>query len=253
MSSHTTSHASKSSTKQDATAAAQSKRAFFDPWNSSSTGHQRAENRLSGSTSWRDSRSIKLTSQYNAGQSAGGGERLYDTVGAGSENFGKDGRKENGGWVKGASGLRGKCQRSILEVMGVKNVKPNVAAPATKIISISPPAIDQYNDALSDIELDGPATPIESQQDHKKQIFQNLCVYINGSTAPLISDHKLKYILAEHGAKMSIALGRRSVTHVILGTGAGQGGAGGGLSGSKIQKEIARVGGKGVKFVGPEW
>ena len=30
-------------------------------------------------------------------------------------------------------------------------------------------------------------------------------------------------------------------------------GAGGGLAGSKIQKEIARVGGKGVKFVSAEW
>ncbi|KAI4242633.1 MAG: hypothetical protein L6R42_010952, partial [Xanthoria sp. 1 TBL-2021] len=51
-----------------------------------------------------------------------------------------------------------------------------------------------------------------------------------------------------------IALGRRSVTHVILGTpnGAGLGGgrgAGGGLAASKIQKEIMRVGGKGLKLL----
>jgi hypothetical protein len=87
----------------------------------------------------------------------------------------------------------------------------------------------------------------------KKQIFQNLCIFINGTTGPLISDHKLKYLLAEHGARMSIALGRRSVTHVILGNTYNKGGAGGGLAGTKIQKEISRVGGKGIKFVSVEW
>ncbi|KAI4168814.1 MAG: hypothetical protein LQ346_009031, partial [Caloplaca aetnensis] len=63
-------------------------------------------------------------------------------------------------------------------------------------------------------------------------------------------------LLAENGARVSIALGRRTVTHVILGTpnaGAGAGGAGGGLAASKIQKEIQRVRGKGVKYVGVEW
>jgi len=47
------------------------------------------------------------------------------------------------------------------------------------------------------------------------------------------------------------------VTHVILGNPNGQagrtGGAGGGLASSKIQKEIANVRGKGVKFVSVEW
>lgn len=93
----------------------------------------------------------------------------------------------------------------------------------------------------------------EKSETQQKQIFRGLCFYINGSTAPLISDHKLKHLLVERGAKMSIALGRRSVTHVILGTANERGGAGGGLAGGKIQKEIARVGGKGVKFVGVEW
>lgn len=87
----------------------------------------------------------------------------------------------------------------------------------------------------------------------KKQIFRNLCFYINGSTAPLISDHKLKYLLAEHGATMSIALGRRTVTHVIVGTTSSNGGAGGGLAGGKIQKESTRVRGKGVKYISAKW
>lgn len=87
----------------------------------------------------------------------------------------------------------------------------------------------------------------------KKQVFENLCVYINGTTGPLVSDHKLKYLLAQHGARISIALGRKTVTHVILGNTYNKGGAGGGLAGTKIQKEVSRVGGKGIKFVSVEW
>lgn len=97
--------------------AAPATRTFFDPWNSSSTGHQRAENRLSGSTSWRASRSLKLGEQYRGGL-AGGQQRVADTVGAGSEDFGKDGRKKNGAWEKGARGLRMKGQKSLVEVWG---------------------------------------------------------------------------------------------------------------------------------------
>ena len=77
---------------------------IFDPFNSSATGHQRADNRLSGSTSWRDSRSLKLREQFSSG--ASGGKRVSDTVGAGSTDWGLDGRLENGGWERGAKGLR---------------------------------------------------------------------------------------------------------------------------------------------------
>jgi hypothetical protein len=90
---------------------------------------------------------------------------------------------------------------------------------------------------------------------HNKKIFDGLVVYVNGSTYPMISDHKLKHLLAENGARMSIHLGRRQVTHVILGkpNGSEGMGAGGGLAASKIQKEIKRVGGCGIKYVGVEW
>jgi hypothetical protein len=57
----------------------------FDAWNSSSTGHQRAENRLGGSTGWRQSRSSKLSYQFKSGGT--GGKHISDTVGAGSENW----------------------------------------------------------------------------------------------------------------------------------------------------------------------
>jgi hypothetical protein len=105
----------------------------------------------------------------------------------------------------------------------------------------------------ADLPLEALSNPPTPKHQMQKQIFAGLCFYINGSTAPLISDLKLKRLLAERGGKMSIGLGRRSVTHVILGTANGHGGAGGGLAATKIQKEIARVGGKGLKFVGVEW
>lgn len=255
MSADATSHASpaprlRHGGQSIVTKAAQPTKIFFDPYNSSATGHQTAPSRLAGTTSWRDSRNRKLREQYSGGQS--GGQRLYDTVGAGSENFGQDGRKDNGDWEKGASGLRSRGQRSIAEALGAKaskgNVKPKGKSTADENAGHASftPALPQTSKLESD-------TSADDTKSTKPQIFTNLCFYINGSTAPLISDHKLKYVLTEHGGRTSVALGRRTVTHVILGTGCERGGAGGGLSSSKIQKEIARVRGKGVKFVTADW
>lgn len=89
-----------------------------------------------------------------------------------------------------------------------------------------------------------------------RKIFDGLVIYINGSTHPLISDHRLKHVWAENGGKVSIHLGRKVVTHVVLGTPNGNGagaGAGGGLAAGKMQREIAKVRGKGIKYVGVEW
>ena len=215
--------------------AANPSRKLFDPWNSSSTGHQRADNRLAGSTSWRVSRTTKLAQQFKAGP--GGGKRLYDTVGAGSKDFGKDGRKENGDWETGAVGLREKGWQDVRGLLG----------PDKKPI------------ASSGREVPEKVQPTENTEDEskcpaEKKIFTGLCIYINGSTSPMVGDHKLKQLLAQHGARISIALGRRSVTHVILGTPNGAtGGAGGGLAAGKIQKEIKRIRGCGVKYVGVDW
>jgi len=87
------------------------------------------------------------------------------------------------------------------------------------------------------------------------QVFVGTCIYINGSTYPAISDHKLKHLLVTHGARLSIHLGRRSATHVIFGrpNASTVPGVGGGLSASKMQKEITKIGGKNVKFVTVEW
>ncbi|KAF1848559.1 uncharacterized protein K460DRAFT_364558 [Cucurbitaria berberidis CBS 394.84] len=238
-------------------------RTFFDPWNSSSTGHQRAENRLSGSTSWRDSRNLKLGEQYKGGLT-GGRKRVADTVGAGSEDFGEDGRKANGGWDKGAKGLRTGGQKSLAEVWGasktdrkISNGKhPEVDRGQSEHVPSHSGHIeghldyDKADDSNSNPHDDPPCPPSALPE---KQIFTGLCFYVNGSTAPLVSDHKLKHLLAAHGARHSIALGRRSVTHVILAAANARGGIGGGLAASKIQKEIARSAGKAVKFITAEW
>ncbi|KAF2012166.1 hypothetical protein BU24DRAFT_353048 [Aaosphaeria arxii CBS 175.79] len=238
-------------------------RTFFDPWNSSSTGHQRAENRLSGSTSWRDCRNRKLGEQFRS-SGRGGGRRVADTVGAGSEGFGIDGRLANGGWERGASGLRTGGQRSLVEVWGARKRRCSSSQEGEshtldindKDIVLPPP---DHHHLPSSTSTSPPAQrpPSPSSPAQPKQIFSGLCMYINGSTAPLISDQNLKRLLATRGATTSVALGRRTVTHVVLGTpishrGSGSG-SGGGLAASKIQREIERTGGKGVRFVSVEW
>jgi len=265
-------------------------RRFFDPWNSSSTGHQRADNSLAGSTSWRESRSLKLSNQFGGG--ASGGARLADTVGAGSEDFGKDGRLENGDWAKGAPGLRERGQISVVEAFRVKKVGVKDTAIEKAKAKVLADEVQKQELDLLDIPSAQPVRQDSSQEQEEQvssyeekllrensspdeqtenakhdedtesattpkppQVFARTCIYINGSTFPTISDHKLKHLLVTHGARLSIHLGRRSVSHVILGraNGASVPGAGGGLSASKMQKEIAKVGGKNVKFVTAEW
>nr|POE48090.1 hypothetical protein CFP56_01418 [Quercus suber] len=271
-----------------APAAAKPSKSIFDPFNSSATGHQRADNRLSGSISWRDSRTLKLRNQFTSG--AGGGNRVSDTVGAGSLDFGKDGRTETGGWVKGAKGLRTRGQTSILESMkGIRVEKADVERPKKRMRTedefqpttvVNPFTPFRKSDgsfressikghgspsdllspidspttspaAVEEVLRDTPASPVATEV--YQPIFANLTVYINGSTAPAVSDHRVKHLLSNHGANLSIALGRRTVTHVIVGRPSSSGGSGGGLSGTKLQKEISRTGGKTVKFVGVEW
>lgn len=271
--------------------AAKPSRNIFDPFNSSATGHQRAENRLGGSTSWRDSRSLKLREQFASG--VGGGKRVSDTVGAGSLDFGQDGRTESGGWVDGAKGLRTGGQASLWESMDLEKDESRPAEKAkledaTSVVNaftpfkkpdgsiretswtshesspshlLSPwdardarePSPDDAEQQQTDEQVEE-ESKLSNQSQEYPQIFSGLTFYINGSTAPHISDHKLKHLLSLHGGNLSIALGRRSVTHVIIGKpGTAGEGCGGGLAGTKIQKEIARQRGKAIHFVTAEW
>ncbi|CEJ94675.1 hypothetical protein VHEMI10192 [[Torrubiella] hemipterigena] len=182
--------------------------ASFDIWNSSATGHQRAE--AQPGKGWRAVRDIKLHSQFKA-VDGGGGARLQHPH----------------SFFKNAYGDEDE------DVLQTKSVVDMLRKPGT---------------------MD---TPKQTQQEvqTKKGIFDGLTVYVNGSTYPLISDHKLKRVLLENGASMAMHLGRRRVTHVVLGrpSGKGDGGAEGGLAGGKMEKEIRRGGGGGIKYVGVEW
>ncbi|KAG9753305.1 hypothetical protein KCU73_g5915, partial [Aureobasidium melanogenum] len=247
---------------------------------SSSIGDQKADNRPAGSTSWRDSRSLKLSNQF--GRGASGGARVADTVGAGGEDFGKDCRLNNQSWAKGAPGLRSGSQMSVVEAfrirkVGVKDMATEKAKAKTMvnrgkeqeldlldIPSAQPvpqhssqdqdPASSYENELLrEDSSPDGQGDEAHQDQDTEStttrkppQVFAGVCIYINGSTFPTISDHKLKHLLVTHDARLSIHLGRRSVTHVVLGrpNASSIPGAGGGLSASKMQREITKIGGK---------
>ncbi|MCJ1383723.1 hypothetical protein MMC17_006837 [Xylographa soralifera] len=287
----------------------------FDPYNSSATGHQTCPSRLVGTVSWRVSRSRKLSEQFGSGHAAlggvyagGGGKRLYDTVGAGSKDFGKDGRRENGSWddslrgVRGMAGVKsmgdvgqmlgvrvGKRAEAVEgKVLGKREVKEQERGSTTRAVREAEPVLKRQKTAEEDLleeipeeaicALASQAFPSNSLSTSihlstsnltsmpssipastiasPRPIFASLTIYINGSTAPLISDHRLKFLLVEHGANVAVALGRRTVTHVVLGkgnAGPGKGGAGGGLAAGKIEKELRRIGGKGVRFVGVEW
>ncbi|KAH6652912.1 hypothetical protein BKA67DRAFT_659569 [Truncatella angustata] len=217
----------------------------FDPWNSSSTGHQRAENRLGGSTSWRESRSTKLQSQFEGG--AVGGKRMSDAVEAGSKHW------DNKAQAIIPPDLRTRATFSVMEMLATPGtMKQSFGKSAPAPVKGNVESITAMEKSMARRQAEDEAR--EEIHERPRKLFDGIVIYINGSTYPTISDHKLKHILAEHGARISIHLGRRQVTHVILGrSSGGGGGAGGGLAGGKLQKEIQKVGGAAVKFVGVEW
>lgn len=197
----------------------------FDPWTSSTSGHQTdSHHRRSSRREWRASRTAKLARQFDEG-------RVLQDPGGRSERA----EKEEGGQAElGQEGL---------------SLTPTLSQPPRCINAAAAAAA-------------AAAAGEEPRLPGGKKIFQGLQIYISGSTAPRVSDHRLKQILVQHGAGVCVALARRTVTHVILGTpnggagagaGAGEGGSGGGLSARKIQTEIKRVQGGGVKYVGVEW
>lgn len=228
----------------------------FDPWNSVALGHQRAETK--GPQGWRENRTWKLQHQLAAGHT--GGARLADTVGAGSDDYDEKNQ------VLVPKAVRARAANSVMDMLrkpgtmsrGGRSLSPEKREKGEGNGESSRAAEDGLMASRKDeSEQRGSSSKAEAQDrasSSSSKIFDGLVVYVNGSTHPLVSDHKLKHILVENGAAMSIHLGRRKVTHVILGKPSGpNGGAGGGLAGGKLEKEIRRVGGCGVKYVGVEW
>ena len=173
---------------------------------------------------------MKLGHQFKSGGT--GGKRISDTIGAGSED-----------WDEKAKAFIPKDirERARLSVRDMLVGKPGLQKTAEEQLMAKRKKEDEMKEAEKTTKQRG--------------IFDGLVIYINGSTYPAVSDHKLKHLLAENGAKVTIGLGRRAVTHVILGKPAGTigSGAGGGLAAGKLEKEIRRTGGCGVKYVGVEW
>ncbi|KPM34306.1 hypothetical protein AK830_g12257 [Neonectria ditissima] len=228
---------------QPSKAAAPRHGASFDPWNSSSTGHQRPEH--NPGTGWRESRNRKLNSQFRGG--ASGGKRLSDSVGAGSEDW-DDKHK-----TLIPKAVRERAQRSVRDML-VQPGKMRESLGEDEDVGG-----DGGDPTAEEALTDKRRREDEGHQDRgrPRAVFDGVVVYVNGSTFPLVSDHKLKHLLTENGGQMSLHLGRRRVTHVIVGRPSGgkggKGGAGGGLAGGKLDKEIKKIRGAGVKFVGVEW
>ncbi|KAK3945841.1 hypothetical protein QBC46DRAFT_424659 [Diplogelasinospora grovesii] len=210
----------------------------FDPWISVAAGHQRAESR--GPQGWRESRGMKLRSQFAASVLSGGGPRISDTVGMGSDNY------DHKHKVLIPKEVKARAMNSVADMLR----NPGTMKPTSSSTATTENLLPEKEGQENPNQNEGGGRP-------RKKIFDGLCIYINGSTFPHISDHKLKHVLTEHGARVSMHLGRRQVTHVILGKPAaaagGYGGAGGGLMGGKLDREIKRVRGCAVKYVSVEW
>lgn len=251
----------------------------FDPWNSSGTGHQRPEQNHGSTTGWRESRSRKLNSQFAAPGT--GGDRLSDTWGAGAQDWdpklGLNVRAHQGGELLG----EGRNVADMLMRPGAMRERLSLSPRKQQSGSLTSKSIatdkgEETAALVGEHAAKNGENKAATQEAHgsvagrKGGIFDGVVVYVNGSTYPLVSDHRLKQILVENGGNMALQLGRRKVTHVIVGrpaagrssarggkasagVGGVGGGAGGGLAGGKLDKEIRRIGGRGVKFVGAEW
>lgn len=213
-----------------------------------------------------------MNSQFRAGNS--GGQRISDTVGLGSEDY-----DERLGMFAPKE-VRARAMNSVADMLCNPGTMKTASRPSSRPSSSSAPRpglpsekglgiVEESKDgddgddgwvtAEKKLNLvrkaeDEAREEEKAKQAQERKIFDSLVIHVNGSTLPHVSDHKLKYLLSENGARISFHLGRRQVTHVILGKPSGpNGGAGGGLAGGKLEKEIRRVGGCGIKFVGVEW
>ncbi|OAA34921.1 brct domain containing protein [Beauveria brongniartii RCEF 3172] len=225
----------------------------FDPWNSSSTGHQRREasrRETDGvsETSWRASRALKINQQLKT-----------------QSHVPPPPPPPPASQERKPTLPQRQQPKSVMEMLvRPGSMKETMSAVAAAAAAAAAAAVAEKEKS----EVAGKREESAGQS----LIFAGLVVHVNGSTAPLVSDHKLKTLLAAHGARVALHLARRHVTHVVLGrpagsisgsSGGGSGGGGGGggssagcgggLAGTKMDREIRRRGGNGIKYVGVEW
>ncbi|OQE42158.1 hypothetical protein PENCOP_c004G04992 [Penicillium coprophilum] len=266
----------------------------LDPWQSASTGHQRTAEGggFLGSTSWRDTRSAKLIRQYQSGDCLPGREGVFGGVrntatqestlvpGAFDGKCAQSPPKvsSSGEWALIAGDVAQRNElgvRDIRSFMGISKRKaPDELEKDTKVETKKIKTVVEENRNLSPAlnSKEKEKSQIEDQPQPESRsgaildlkttshIFAGATIFINGSTLPQISEYKLKHLLASNGAKTSIYMARKTVTHVLIGqpntgarSGAAVSGAGGGLAAGKLQQEIARGGWKGVKVVSVDW
>ncbi|EAW18406.1 uncharacterized protein NFIA_083580 [Aspergillus fischeri NRRL 181] len=245
---------------------------IFDTWNSASTGHQRAENPYSNTTSWRETRQAKLAIQFASSSGDCAGDTGPPTTQTNSES--RTGREEGEWkWLSAAEATRNQLGcRDIRTMMGGSKKRASTSASTIdeddagkckkakteteketerEILCQTSPELATKPENKPQVE------DKDKDKDGGRKILKGTSIYINGSTMPHISDHRLKSLLVSHGAEIAISLSRKTVTHVIIGKPnggpAGHSGAGGGLAAGKLQREISRGGWRGVKVVGVEW
>jgi len=214
---------------------------IFDPWNSSSTGHQRPETRVG--TGWRDSRNLKINMQFYTDLAG-----IADAVNSHAAN--KSSLSKRPGPVVQLPG-----QITIVDMLQRPMSTNFEPTPVDSSGQVAEADIERSaTEGASFSTLGNSAAWKKEFRRDRSGIFKGCVVYVNGSTHPDISDHKLKNLLVEHGACMSIHLARRKVTHVVLGRPKNADrGAGGGLASGKIHMEIRKIRGCSVKYVEVEW
>ncbi|RPA93695.1 hypothetical protein L873DRAFT_1815393 [Choiromyces venosus 120613-1] len=145
-----------------------------------------------------------------------------------------------------------------------REAAPAGLAAAISTIASKPEAQEKVEGKVNEKE-DGAVDGVDVEK-KKKKIFAGCTIYVNGSTASLISDVELKRVLVANGAAVSTVMSRKGVSHVVLakpvdglgnsgrgGAGGGRGGIGGGLAAGKLQKEVSTKKVYGVRYVRVEW
>ncbi|KAJ5295234.1 hypothetical protein N7508_010055 [Penicillium antarcticum] len=249
---------------------------IFDPWQSASTGHQVANAGYSahGTTGWRNMRAAKLSEQYQNGDCIQGRGQKEVSRGVAAKQPSLvpgafDGRiptqsppKDGWEWEVVTKDISKQKQAGLRDIRSFMGVGKRKAVDESKEIEEKADKKAKYAEKKNQVEaqeklqIESDFASGESNLSLKAKstIFAGLTIYINGSTLPQISDHKLKLLLTSHGANYTIYLARKTVTHVVIGQpNAAGSGAGGGLSASKLQQEISRGGWKGVKVVNVDW
>ncbi|KAF8422685.1 hypothetical protein EV426DRAFT_574993 [Tirmania nivea] len=208
-----------------------------DIYNATSTGHQ-AGNGVSKPISWHKSRSSKLQQQFqNHPHSLSKVGITPETTKSphtpGSLKLGEEGNPS---------------VATVAEPVTTQAGPPREQDEDTSLCTSTGPS----HTLTISISTTAPTPKPRPMHTTATKIFTNCTIYVNGTTAPAISDLVLKRLLCTHGASIATMLARRSVTHVILGKPSSAGGAGGGLAARKLQKELMKNG-KLIKFVSVQW